>query len=141
MKILSSEDMENLLIGAEIMGCGGGGPVEWAREMINEVFDKGKKFRMIDPQELPDDSLVVITGRVGGGVPEEIKQKVAKLKRIYDKPELVAVKELAEYIGERPYAFLASEIGAGNTTIPMYCLLYTSPSPRDLSTSRMPSSA
>ena len=27
------------------------------------------------------------------------------------------------------------------TAMPRYCLLYTSPSPRDLSTSRMPSSA
>ena len=31
--------------------------------------------------------------------------------------------------------------GAGKTTLMRTCLLYTSPSPRDLSTSRMPSSA
>ena len=31
--------------------------------------------------------------------------------------------------------------GAGKTTLFNVCLLYTSPSPRDLSTSRMPSSA
>ena len=31
--------------------------------------------------------------------------------------------------------------GEDVTNLPMYCLLYTSPSPRDLSTSRMPSSA
>ena len=30
---------------------------------------------------------------------------------------------------------------ADKDTLSMYCLLYTSPSPRDLSTSRMPSSA
>ena len=32
-------------------------------------------------------------------------------------------------------------IEAGVTPVGIYCLLYTSPSPRDLSTSRMPSSA
>ena len=31
--------------------------------------------------------------------------------------------------------------GLGKTTLAHICLLYTSPSPRDLSTSRMPSSA
>ena len=43
-------------------------------------------------------------------------------------------------------SFLAKEGGAGLTKVPTQesyenCLLYTSPSPRDLSTSRMPSSA
>ena len=33
------------------------------------------------------------------------------------------------------------EINNGKKIIPTICLLYTSPSPRDLSTSRMPSSA
>ena len=37
---------------------------------------------------------------------------------------------------------LIGESGSGKTTIALSaCLLYTSPSPRDLSTSRMPSSA
>ena len=31
--------------------------------------------------------------------------------------------------------------GSGKSTLSYICLLYTSPSPRDLSTSRMPSSA
>ena len=36
---------------------------------------------------------------------------------------------------------LIGENGAGKSTLMSICLLYTSPSPRDLSTSRMPSSA
>lgn len=33
---------------------------------------------------------------------------------------MLAVTELAKYIGEEPYALLPTEIGAGNTIIPMY---------------------
>ena len=35
----------------------------------------------------------------------------------------------------------ASELGKSFQALSQFCLLYTSPSPRDLSTSRMPSSA
>lgn len=120
MRELSIRDMENLLIGAEILGCGGGGPVEWAQELIADVFKHGKRFYIVNPEEIPDDSLVVIVGRVGGGVPEEIERRVAGLKRVYENPEFIAVRELSKYLGEKPYAFLPSEIGAGNTVIPMY---------------------
>jgi DUF917 family protein len=119
MKELSRTELESLLIGAEIMGCGGGGPQEWAAEMIANVLKRGKRFRLIDPREAPDNGLVVIVGRVGGGVTEEIERKVAKLKRIHSNPELIAVEELSKFLGEKPCAFLPSEIGAGNTVIPM----------------------
>ena len=49
---------------------------------------------------------------------------------------ILAVDESTKTVGKR----LAS-IGVENTEDNRNCLLYTSPSPRDLSTSRMPSSA
>jgi len=120
MRTLSKEEVEDLLVGAKILGTGGGGEIEWVRPMIEEVYSKGKQFRLISPQEIPDDEIVVITGSVGGGVSEEIKRKVARLPRIGEHPELLATKILAEYIGKEPYAYLASEIGPGNTIVPMY---------------------
>jgi hypothetical protein len=119
MKELSKVDLTNLLIGAEILGCGGGGRPEWASELIDEAFKLGKRFLLSDPKEVPDNGLVVIVGRVGGGVSRDIEKKVAGLKRIYNNPEFIAVEELSKYLGEKPYAFLPSEIGAGNTVIPM----------------------
>ena len=38
-------------------------------------------------------------------------------------------------------AALSEYVNGDSTIFPVHCLLYTSPSPRDLSTSRMPSSA
>jgi len=125
MRSLTREEVEDLLIGAKILGTGGGGQIEWVRPMIEEVYAKGKQFRLVSPQEIPDNEIVVITGAVGGGVPEEVKRKVAKLPRIDEKPELLATKVLAEYIGKKPYAYLASEIGAGNTVVPMYVATLT----------------
>ncbi|MEM3596782.1 MAG: DUF917 domain-containing protein [Candidatus Bathyarchaeia archaeon] len=116
---LTKRNLESLLVGAEIMGCGGGGPPEWAANAISDILKRGRRFRLVDPKEVADDKLVVIVGRVGGGVSEDIEKKVAKLKKIYENPEYIAVKELSKYLGEEPYAFLPSEIGAGNTALPM----------------------
>ena len=49
---------------------------------------------------------------------------------------------LTEEIWEKvAYDTGIEDLGKTTRDIPSYCLLYTSPSPRDLSTSRMPSSA
>ena len=66
-------------------------------------------------------------------------------KEMREKLNLYEAK-IAEYEGkERHVVFkqagLDTTKGVGKAVEMMYCLLYTSPSPRDLSTSRMPSSA
>ena len=52
---------------------------------------------------------------------------------------VIVLSNNAKIIGARFIAFRKYNICLLEQT--MYCLLYTSPSPRDLSTSRMPSSA
>jgi len=120
MQTLSRQDVEDLLVGAKIMGTGGGGLVSWARPMIDEVFASGKEFRLMDPADLPDDKLTFIVATLGGGVPKEVKERLANLPRMKEKPVFTAVRELAKYLGEEPYAILPCELGPGNTIGPMY---------------------
>ena len=55
---------------------------------------------------------------------------------------LCAFYLLTFVVNKLPIAIVyATWSGLGIFTIAIFCLLYTSPSPRDLSTSRMPSSA
>lgn len=117
---LGKQQIEDLLVGAKILGTGGGGEVEWVMPLIQEVFDKGKEFVLIDPKEVSDDDMVVIAGRVGGGITAQEAKLVEKYGTIYERPELIAVKELSRYLGKSPNALIPSEIGAGNTLAPMY---------------------
>ena len=53
----------------------------------------------------------------------------------------LAMREFAKSRMEEGHRMHYLPISGAHATRPMICLLYTSPSPRDLSTSRMPSSA
>lgn len=125
MKVLEKQDLEDLLVAAKILGTGGGGDVERARSMIEEIYTKNKQFRLVNVEDIPDEEIVVIVGIVGGGVSEEALRKVADLPRIKEKPEFAAKRALAEFIGKEPYAYLPSEIGAANTLVPMYVAAMT----------------
>jgi len=120
MKTLDEQDVEDLLVGAKILGAGGGGETRWARPMVEEVYAKKKKFRLISLEEIPNEEIVMIVGSVGGGVSKEDKRKVAHVPVIKEKSVLLAAKALAEYLGKEPYAFFPSEIGPENTMVPMY---------------------
>jgi len=117
---LDKQQIEDLLVGAKILGTGGGGEIEWVRPLIEEVFDKGKEFVLVDPNEVPDDELVVMAARLGGGITAEEAKMVEGYKEVYERPELTAVEELSRYLGKSPYALIPAEIGAGNTLAPMY---------------------
>ncbi|MBS7638017.1 DUF917 domain-containing protein [Candidatus Bathyarchaeota archaeon] len=127
MRILSKVDLEDYITGSNILGCGGGGSPESGREMVEDAFDRGFRFQLADPGELPQDGLLCILGGVGGGVPEEVRRRVQpylqrvretrneRLNRIRN-----AVRELSEYIGEEFCSYIASETGPGNGVMPMY---------------------
>ena len=55
--------------------------------------------------------------------------------------EFFSVRNVSLNVNRGECIALLGPNGAGKSTLLKICLLYTSPSPRDLSTSRMPSSA
>ena len=127
MKILSKLNMLDYVTGATILGCGGGGSAESGVSMVNEAFEKGFKFRLADLSELNSDDVLCILAGVGGGVPQEIKEKV---EPYYEKVNLgpdarlirlrKSAEELSRYIGKEITSYIAAETGGGNGVLPMY---------------------
>jgi len=129
MRTLTKLDMLDLLIGAGILGCGGGGSEELGRRLIDVICDSGREFTLADPGKIPDDAYLCITAGVGGGVGEEIRQKLKPYLEPTEKQDPVelhtataqrAIKELETLIGKRFYTYVPAEIGPGNTILPMY---------------------
>jgi len=119
LKTLDQQDIEDIIVGGKILGTGGGGEEEWARPLIEKVYESKKAFKLIDLSELNTEDTVVIASRIGGGVTKEQAAKVASLEKTEERPELRAFSLLSKYIGNDPFAVLPTELGAGNTLAAM----------------------
>lgn len=123
-KILTKREIEDFLAGAEILGTGGGGGVDWARGMLEYIDEYDKKISLIDPTDVPEEALVVGAAGVGGGVTPEMRNKIEKKfgsgasMKDFMKTGILAEKMLSGYLGENIYAYLAFELGCGNTILP-----------------------
>lgn len=129
MRTLRRQDMLDLLIGANILGCGGGGDEQFGRSLIDAVYNSGKQFTLIDLTEISDDACLCIIGEVGGGVGKEIKDKLEPYLMTIEKQDSLmlrtqtiqrAVRELEALKGAEFFTYVPSEIGPGNTVLPMY---------------------
>ena len=78
MRILTKEDVQDYVIGSTILSTGGGGvapSLERVGKMVDRVHDAGKKIRLIELDEVPDDSIIFSHVGTGGGVTSEQKEK------------------------------------------------------------------
>ena len=94
-------------------------------------------FRRLDPREVQLISMWVDPRARGQGVGQALIREVAAWARGLGSRRLVLFVQEVNTGGQALYL----KAGFRPTGDRMPCLLYTSPSPRDLSTSRMPSSA
>ena len=127
MKKLIKQDMMDYISGAVILGCGGGGGAAWGTMMVDEAFEKGLEFKLADISEIEDTKMLCILAGVGGGVPQEVRDKVAPYhEKINLGPDARLIrlqksaKELSQYVGKEFFSYIASETGGGNGVLPMY---------------------
>lgn len=62
--IKSLEEVEDLVLGATVLGTGGGSPIE-GFNMLRELIEKGLEIRVADIDDLPEDSTIVSPYYVG----------------------------------------------------------------------------
>jgi DUF917 family protein len=117
MEIKNGEDASMFVIGATIMGTGGGGDQREGLRLLNEALESGKRLRILPLEAMPEQSVIAapyFVGSVARG-PRKKKQPV----RISE-PVSVAVRQLEEVLGKRITAFAATELGGLNTSIALH---------------------
>ena len=116
---LSKQEAINLVIGAKILACGGGGSEINALKNIDRVYEKGSNFTIANLDDFEQDENICIIGMVGGGITKEDKLLVQDREIVQREPMLEAVRELEDFLDVEFCAFVATELGPNNSVVPM----------------------
>lgn len=111
MKTLTRSEVEDLVVGATILGCGGGGSPEAGLKSIFEQMDAGNSVRIAPIGEFDDQDLLASPYFVGSVAPSQKKS----VKPVIRDPVARAVEMIETRLGRRLAGTVASEIGGGNT--------------------------
>ncbi|MDH5780483.1 MAG: DUF917 domain-containing protein [Candidatus Bathyarchaeota archaeon] len=107
MKKLSRQDLIDLVDGAAIFSAGGGGDPEVGYEIVDELVGEGYDVRLVDPFEVPDETIAVNFACVG-----------ATTEVAYDSEAAVkTLRAFEEYVGREAYAVVPIELGGFNTLV------------------------
>lgn len=106
-----AESIDALAIGAWILGTGGGGSPYLAQLNLKNLYEKGKRCRVIQPEYLNDDDLIAVVSQMGAPLVGQ--------ERLVDPATLArSVRLMEEFIGQKFSAIMAVEIGGGNALSP-----------------------
>jgi hypothetical protein len=119
MKKLNKQDLHDILLGAAIVGTGGGGSLEYGIKIIDKALDDGCEFTLAAMDEIPDDALVGTPYGCGsiGALSEEKQREYDVLEKLECTPEVAAIKTIEEYFGKELYGVIATELGGANTAV------------------------
>ncbi|MEA1961028.1 MAG: DUF917 domain-containing protein [Bacillota bacterium] len=112
MRKLDVQAIEDIASGAALLGAGGGGDPYIGKLMAMQAVKKYGDVMLMDPDEVPDDALVVPTAMMGA--PTVLVEKVAngsEFKRAFE--------NLERYYGKKIFATMPIEAGGVNSMIPL----------------------
>ena len=112
MKQLSLQDIEDLAVGAWILGTGGGGSPYHALLNLRRLYSEGVRVDLIDIEELDDDDEIAVVSVMGA--------PLVILERLIDSRLIArAVSAMEDHLGRKFRAVMAIEIGGGNGMQPL----------------------
>ena len=115
-RFIGVDEIEDMALGATVLGAGGGGDPYVGKLMAIEAIRKYGDVELITPDEVPDDAVVVVSQMMGA--PTIMVEKICS-----GLEPMATYDEMVKELGVEPYAIYAVEAGGVNSTIP-----FTSPS-------------
>lgn len=109
---IDEQSLEDIAIGAGILGTGGGGNPYYGKLHVRRLLAQGARIPIVAPAEVPDDALVVSVG--GMGAPTVSIERIAR----GDEP-LIALRALENHLRRQATHLIPGEIGGSNSTRPM----------------------
>ena len=111
MRLIYPENMEDIAMGAAVLGTGGGGDPYIGKLMAIEAINTYGPVHLLDVAEVDDDALVVPSAMMGA--PTVMVEKIPSGDEI-----IHAFKALEAYLGRKIDATVSIEAGGLNSTTP-----------------------
>lgn len=112
MRKLDIQSVEDIAVGAAILGAGGGGDPNHGKLIAILAIQKYGAVELLTTDEVPDDALVIPLASMGA--PTVDLEKLPK-----GDEALHACKVLEKHLGKKAYATMPIEAGGMNSTIPI----------------------
>ncbi|GAA0387100.1 DUF917 domain-containing protein [Paenibacillus motobuensis] len=109
---LNEQAIQYIAVGAAVLGTGGGGDPHIGKLMALEAIRKYGPVRVVSPEDLEDDALVVPLSMIGA--PTVMNEKIPSTEQM-TKPLDLIEKEL----GRKVNAIMPIEVGGGNSLVPV----------------------
>jgi len=104
MRKIKSQDLEAIALGSTVLGTGGGGDPYIGKLMAQNAIETFGEVTMLDPDEVPDDALIVPIAAFGA--------PVILMEKLFSGREAIAAFEMMEkYYGQKIYATMPAEAG------------------------------
>ncbi len=114
---LDADRLEDILLGSSYLGCGGGGGLDAARELIATDVAAGYSFRLLNVHDLSDEEMVASPYALESLAPvsEEMQQRLDRIKKKDEAPTISSFKLLEDHLGVKFSAVIVGEIGPLST--------------------------
>ncbi len=109
---LTRQDIEDLALGATVLGTGGGGDPYIGKLMAIQALERGGEIELMDPDVVDDDAFVVAVA--GMGAPVVMIEKTPS-----GKEAAASLISLEKYFGRKADYIISIEAGGLNSTIPL----------------------
>ena len=113
MRLLDESNIEDIAIGAAVLGSGGGSDPYIGKLMAREAIRQYGRVALLELDELDDDDLVVPVA--GMGAPTVLGEKLPAGDDI-----IRAFEALGKHLGREPRATMSIEAGGMNSIRPIY---------------------
>jgi DUF917 family protein len=112
MKLIDAQMIENISVGAALLGTGGGGDPYIGKLMALQAIAQNGPVQLLDVEDIPDEAWIIPSAMMGA--PTVMVEKVPSGKEVF-----MAFEMLQSYLGEEIYATLPIEAGGVNSMIPI----------------------
>jgi DUF917 family protein len=119
VRTLEFSEVDDILLGGTVLGCGGGGDPAEGRQSMKVAYDGGRTVTLASPDELPGDALVGCPYGVGG-LTRGSEDPYAGLARTAERPIVLAVQALSEHLGRAFDALITGELGGASVADALY---------------------